>query len=261
MNNRLLDNIIRMNMRSRYLVELYEEKKREGISLSSEEIDDYIAQNAMLDTTADLIYIFFSKIFPSIPFENLSQEGLTILEMCQKSDKFVYNRQEKRGLEEIFSDDYQKSNNYGQRTFDFGKRNTSYDLSALRNVIPSYESYKLNQYDHNCEHTYEKLLGCSKKMAHEELLAHVIKEYLELPIETRVADMNKIFTCWNLHSTMRKGKSVIVDKEYSTMKWPEDNFKNCFDYSELLASVGIEMGEMPKTFTSEIYRQSHKHKI
>ena len=244
MSLRLLDDVVKKNIRSRYLVGMYKEKISVGISLSEQEKSDLVFQCAICNSTAEIIYLLFTQLIDNVPFDKLPQTCIDMLNTCLVG--YEISNKKSISREEIFNDPTYKENNFGQRDYDFGK----IDLNDIRKFLDVSDNVHFMGYDNYCEQTYNFLLGCARSNV-LDTLSPIIMSYLRLPEDERVSDLNILFACWHLHKADNPRKAII-DRKYSELKYPGDDFSSTHDYKSLLASVGIELEPMSKNFISEI---------
>lgn len=251
----VLDDVIRKHMFSRYMIGLYQEKKSVlgEEALTDTEKDNYIYCCSLRNSTAEIIYVFYRQLINKVGFTKLPPLAMDMLKSCQEGYKLEHNN-ESIGLEELYNNPTYKSADYYQRLSDFGLMEISDMKKLFENGSGDYWMKKIDEYK---DDAYMNILGCKRSEASDTLISEVCN-YWKLPEEVCANYINKIFSCWRLHSTS-KSIGVVCDSEYSKMKYPDYDASKLVDYKKLLDSVGIEMGEMPKTFVSEIYGDSQKH--
>lgn len=246
---KLIDNVVRENFRSRYMVLLYEEKVRETRTLlTEEEVDNYILNCAILSSTADFLVPFYPKLLSIISVDNLNKQGILCLDLLVNVHKRVYGVDtsvEKQQEILKFHHPY--------KAWDFGKCG----IDHIMKNIKCFE-YKISNYKKLCDDMLLNLMGINgeRKDAQEKLDTMVLAvDYLS--VEQQKAIFDKISICYCFGNTTSVTRA-LVDKEYSKLKYPNDAewMEKEDDFNSLLAKIGIEMGEMPKTFVDEIYKKN-----
>lgn len=247
-----VNDIVRSNVRSMYMRYLYEEKQNSRKYLTLEEQEDYIAQCATLDATSNIMLPIFKRLLSDIPYSELDEHGRKLLDnhvesyekaMLKKSSPEEQQERIKAGQSGVVSPFLGSDESYY-----FGK----VDSSEIRKTI-GY-GYMMSEYVDLCKQSFVNLLGASTMDEAVDKLSYQVVGIDNLPVNEQIALFDKIGICFSRHLTTAWHRA-LYDREYSKRLFPADAdwLSNEKEYGELLAEVGIDMGEMPKTFVGEFY--------
>lgn len=249
-----INDIVRNNVRSMYMVNLYEEKNRARKYLTSEEKDDYIEHCATLDATSRIMVPVFKRLLSDIPFSELNEHGRKILNINAVIYKEVFgeetNIEEQQEILRKGQSGICSIHSVNDESYHFGK----VDLSKMRNMLV-YDGNKMFGYADLCNQTFVELLNSNTIDEAVEELSQMVIGIDELPVNEQTVLFDKLGICFAPGIVPLRFHTALFDREYSKRKYPEEAewLANEKEYKDLLAEVGIDMGEMPKTFVGEIY--------
>lgn len=247
-----INDVVRSNFRSLYMTTLYGEKSTEKY-LTEEDKDDYLANCAILSATSRIMSPIFKRLLSDIPVSQLNELGRKILSDNVSGYERIVGRE--TSMEEM--QDIKKEGNSGIYALGGGHDDSYYfgnvDPADMRKVLGN-DQWRMFGYHDLYLQSFSELLGCSNSEQAVEKLSEWVVGIDSLPVDEQIALFDKISICFERFSTSNE-RFYLADREYSKRKYPNDasTMDKCTDFKEACATVGIDMGEMPKTIVGEVY--------
>ena len=223
---RFIDELVRNNVVADYSIRLYEDKLRMlPTYVTEEDKDEFLFDAARKNVTSQILSSIVTDFVQSVPTEYLQE--------YMEKYKFTTD------LKEFFHPGRVAENGaaFGGKTY---HENYCAQLIGYSNKIVNYgkkHEQVSNYFFQNNQQFQNQILPALKKLS----------------VEDKKKLLDKMICTVGLSGMNIRGEFPYIDWEYVKMiNGLSDEDKNRPDYRDMLASVGIDMGYMPKTFVSEI---------